>query len=153
MDNRSIVPYNPGLLMMFDAHINVEWCNTARAIKYLFKYICKGPDRTTMIITDDQADEIKSYLDCRYISACEAAWRIFEFEIQERSPAVIRLPVHLEGEQAVVIRDSDNLSMVVNKSDVNETMLTEWMKTNAIDENSKDLNICRISYKICVDRH
>lgn len=139
MDNKSVVPYNTGLLIMFDAHINVEWCNTTRAIKYLFKYICKGPDRTTMIITDDQMDEVKSYLDCRYISACEAAWRIFEFEIQERSLAVIRLPVHLEGEQAVVIRDNDNLNFIINREDVNDTMLTEWMKINVVDEHARSL--------------
>ncbi|XP_074297022.1 uncharacterized protein LOC141627694 [Silene latifolia] len=97
MDNRSIVPYNPGLLLMFDAHINVEWCNTARAIKYLFKYIAKGPDKATLVIKDDATDEIKSYLDCRYLSASEVAWRKFEFDIQERNPSVMQLPVHLKG--------------------------------------------------------
>ncbi|KAK9666496.1 hypothetical protein RND81_14G188700 [Saponaria officinalis] len=111
---RHIVPYNPGLLLMFDAHINVEWCNTARAIKYLFKYILKGPDKATAVITGDKEDEINSYLDCRYLSACEAVWRIFEFEIHERNPAVTRLPVHLEGEQAVVLKDKDNIKLTAN---------------------------------------
>ncbi|KAH9625167.1 hypothetical protein KSS87_008769, partial [Heliosperma pusillum] len=34
-------------------------------------------------------------LDCRYLSAAEAAWRIYEFDMQERYPSVMRLPVHL----------------------------------------------------------
>ncbi|CAI0385028.1 unnamed protein product [Linum tenue] len=45
LDNRFIVPYNRNLLVLFQAHINVEVCHQGRLIKYLFKYITKGPDR------------------------------------------------------------------------------------------------------------
>ncbi|PNY00838.1 ATP-dependent DNA helicase PIF1 [Trifolium pratense] len=79
LDNRYVVPYNRGLLLAFQAHLNVEWCNKSRAIKYLFKYLHKGPDRATMLIQDNVStnkttnsteittvDEIKTFLDCRY---------------------------------------------------------------------------------------
>ena len=79
--------------MKFQAHINVEWCNRSRSIKYLFKYITKGPDRATLILEENlhvdtstgmqnmtDTDEVKEYLNCRYVSAIEACWRIFEFE-------------------------------------------------------------------------
>ncbi|XP_074313836.1 uncharacterized protein LOC141649032 [Silene latifolia] len=115
LDDKSIAPYNPGLLVMFDVHINVEWCNTAKAIKYLFKYISKGPDKATLVIQEDTNDEIKAYMDCRYLSASEAAWRIFEFDIQERYPSIMRLPVNLEGEQTVVIKESDMLEEIIEK--------------------------------------
>ncbi|XP_074265342.1 uncharacterized protein LOC141587773 [Silene latifolia] len=147
LDNRSIVPYNPGLLLMFDAHINVEWCNTAKAIKYLFKYISKGPDKATLVIKEDTNDEIKAYMDCRYLSASEAAWRIFEFDIQERYPSVMRLPVHLEGEQAVVIKDSDVLEEVIEKKNSTDTMLTAWMATNARHPEARELSYAEFPTK------
>ncbi|XP_074303209.1 uncharacterized protein LOC141637635 [Silene latifolia] len=147
MDNRSIVPYNPGLLLMFDAHINVEWCNTAKAIKYLFKYISKGPDKATLVIQEDTQDQIKAYMDCRYLSASEAAWRIFEFGIQERYPSVMRLPVHLEGEQSVVIKDSDMLEEIFEEKNSTNTMMTAWMATNANQPDARTLSYAEFPTK------
>lgn len=42
IDNSWIVPYSPVLSRMFQAHINVECCNSVKAIKYICKYINKG---------------------------------------------------------------------------------------------------------------
>ncbi|KAK6947198.1 DNA helicase Pif1-like [Dillenia turbinata] len=71
----------------------------SRAIKYLFKYINKGPNRTKAILEHvDGAtyDEIKTFLNCRYLSPYEAAWRIFEFDILEnRRSKLIHLPDEL----------------------------------------------------------
>ena len=98
-------------MVKFQAHINVEWCNHSRSIKYLFKYITKGPDHATLIFEENlhvdastgmqnmtDTDEVKVYLNCRYVSAIEACWRIFEFEIHYRQPAVQRLSFHIENQ-------------------------------------------------------
>ncbi|GFX67059.1 ATP-dependent DNA helicase [Trichonephila clavipes] len=43
-DNRWIVPYSPLLSKTFKAHINVEYCNSVKSIKYICKYVNKGND-------------------------------------------------------------------------------------------------------------
>lgn len=40
--NQYLVPYNPYLIMKYNAHVNVEVSNTVSAVKYLYKYIYKG---------------------------------------------------------------------------------------------------------------
>jgi len=79
--NRYVVPYNPNLLLKYQAYLNIEWCNQSASIKYLFKYINKGYDRITATLVPAQNDdgttrqtigEIKHFLDGRYISPYEA---------------------------------------------------------------------------------
>ncbi|CAF4798859.1 unnamed protein product, partial [Rotaria sp. Silwood2] len=113
VDNRWIVPYNPYLIMKYNAHINVEICATVKSIKYLFKYVYKGHDcaniKLQRPVQEDTAaaqgtlewDEIKAHLDARYVSAPEAAWRLFEFPLHDKSHAIIRLAVHLPSQEPV----------------------------------------------------
>ncbi|GKD91255.1 DNA helicase PIF1, ATP-dependent [Tanacetum coccineum] len=80
-DNKHVVPHNRYLVLKYRVHINVEWCNRSKAIKYLFKYLNKGPDRAIIIIEENikngttmgtenvlEVDEIKNYLNCRFLS-------------------------------------------------------------------------------------
>ena len=147
-DNRYVVPYNSYLLLKYQAHLNIEWCNQSMSIKYLFKYINKGYDRITAALvpvenedgtTKQTVDDIKHYLDGRYISPCEACWRIFSFQIHKRSPAVERLYFHLPNENSVIFEDGDDINVLLSKPTIKESMFTSWLQANNIFQQTKDL--------------
>jgi hypothetical protein len=139
MDNRHVVPHNPKLLLKYHAHINMEWCNQSNSIKYLFKYINKGSDRISSVIVpnDDSTssqpppvDEIKQYIDCRYVAPSESAWRIFSYSIHGRKPAIERMFFHDKGQNSVYYRDYERITNVLLKPSVTESMFTSWMSAN-----------------------
>lgn len=118
IDNRWVVPYSPILSNMFNAHINVEFCSSERAIKYICKYMTKGIDFAAFNLIDTSTphprDEIKTYAAGRYVDSNMAAWRLFKFPLHERHPAVSRLHVHLENGQRVYFRPSTFQQRVTN---------------------------------------
>jgi hypothetical protein len=67
VDNRWIVPHNQVLSKMFQAHINVEWCHSMKAIKY----INKGSDLAVFQLQNTALilDEMQSFLLGRYIGS------------------------------------------------------------------------------------
>jgi hypothetical protein len=67
--NQHVVPYNKFLTLLFECHINVEVPVNSTAIKYLYKYITKGHDRSYMKL--EGWDETKAYVDARYVSLLE----------------------------------------------------------------------------------
>ncbi|XP_074306237.1 uncharacterized protein LOC141641477 [Silene latifolia] len=75
-------------------------------------------------------DEIKRFYDCRYLSACEAAWRIFGFDIHYRTPAVERLQYHLPDEQSIVFQDDDWVDEVVENTSLGVSQFLNWMGCN-----------------------
>ncbi|XP_076881623.1 uncharacterized protein LOC143529797 [Bidens hawaiensis] len=149
LDNRSVVPYNIKLLKRYQAHINVEWCNQGSSIKYLFKYTNKGPDRATMYFANGgegknteerHIDEIKEFYDCRYLSACEASWRIFAYDVHHKVPAVMRLPFHLPGKKQVIYGTDDDIENVLEKTDtVSSSVFELWMECNRTDHKARKL--------------
>ncbi|XP_031111921.1 uncharacterized protein LOC116015896 [Ipomoea triloba] len=138
LDSRYVVPHNRYLLLRYKAHINIEWCNQSRSIKYLFKYVNKDNDRVTAEFYNSTTnengegvvDEINMYYDCRYVSACEAAWRLFSFEVQYRTPAVERLSFHLPNCQSIVFADDENIDNVLGRETVGQSMFKGWLEAN-----------------------
>ena len=136
IDNRWVVPYNPYLLSKYRAHINLEVCNTIKAVKYMYKYVYKGHDRVMVEFQGDKNDEIKRYVDARYVSASEACWRLFTFCMQDRFPPIQRLALHLENQQSVTYREGHAEEAVQRLKD---TTLTAWFKENERNPESNSL--------------
>uniref|UniRef100_A0A7N0UU60 ATP-dependent DNA helicase n=1 Tax=Kalanchoe fedtschenkoi TaxID=63787 RepID=A0A7N0UU60_KALFE len=130
VDNHWIVLHNLYLSCKYDAHINVEICSSISAIKYLFKYVYKGHDRTTAVIENE--NEIKQYIDARYVSAPEACWRLIGFKMHDHLPPVQRLQVHLPDQQQIVFNAGGDLPDAVNNDRARKTALMEWFDANCM---------------------
>jgi hypothetical protein len=144
LDNRWVVPYNPVLLMRYNCHINVEICSSIKSVKYLYKYIYKGHDRTSFTVDangDEQrvVNEIKQYRDARMITAIEAVYRLFGFKLYSMWPPVLQLQVHLPGMHMVAYKDTDDLRDVIERAKSQKSMLTEYFKMNAINPTARKL--------------
>jgi hypothetical protein len=148
-----VVAYNRWLCRKYKCHINVEVCNSVKSIKYVYKYVYKGPDRAELRLERVEvvdaphpppaagarpfhpravdSDEIKEYLEGRYLSASEAHWRLAGFPLHEMYPAVARLQVHLPGKNHVYFRDAAQLSAEDIKRISEGTTLLKWLDFNA----------------------
>ncbi|PAA61494.1 hypothetical protein BOX15_Mlig031738g1 [Macrostomum lignano] len=166
MDNRSVVPYNPGLLLLFECHMNFEVCATVKSVKYVIKYLLKGGDMASFKFEankkpsgpgEQAADgerqegsaskaptqakkegrnEIKEYLLARYIGPMEAVNTILGFEVHNRFPAVIRLCVHKSNEQLVYFNEQNASTKARAPRD---STLTAFFKLCRTDEFARGL--------------
>nr|GEU78993.1 DNA helicase [Tanacetum cinerariifolium] len=102
-----------------------------------------GDASTSMGEKHIQVDEIQNYVDGRFVCPFKACWRIFEFLIHCKEPAVQILNVHLENAQSVTFRKRDRLDIIVNMPKKKKTMLTEWYVPKG-GENKKSLG--RLTY-------
>jgi hypothetical protein len=92
----------------------------------------KGHDRTYVTIQNEDdvetaPDEIKVYIDARYVSACEAVWRILKFPMSANFPAVQRLQLHLPDMQSVTFDPEAQSGMdLLDHDKIRKTTLTEF---------------------------
>ncbi|CAL8991776.1 unnamed protein product [Prunus brigantina] len=119
VDNSWVIPYNPWLLLRYDCHINVEICASIKSVKYLYKYVYKGPDRVAL-----------EFVDARWVCAPEALWRIFKFVINRIYPTVERLQIHLPNMHQVRFQSDQTITNILIDERLNKTMLTEFFTLN-----------------------
>jgi hypothetical protein len=149
LDNRYVVPFSPQLSLKFNCHINVEHVADIEVVKYLHKYIFKGPDaaiikREFYDPTDGTKkildyNEIDSFLNCRYLSAPEAAWRIFNFEIVNKNYSVERLDIHLPGKQNVFLEPTATTEEIKKAKDNKKSKLMAFFELNSELENEENI--------------
>nr|XP_047129403.1 uncharacterized protein LOC100202463 [Hydra vulgaris] len=146
VDNRWVVPYNPWLSKKYQAHINVEACMSIKSVKYLYKYVYKGHDCANVVINESvDHDEINTYLDCRFVSAPEALWRIYEYSISDMSHTIIRLQIHLPDNQRVHFNEGEE-QVAIDRAAQRDTHLTAWFKLNAENNEARQYSYVEIPY-------
>ena len=84
-------------------------------------------------------DEVQQFLNCRYISACEASWGAFGFPIHHRYSAVERLSFHLPNQQYVVYESNVDVSELVDNPRVCESQFLSLMEINGKEEEVRKL--------------
>ncbi|XP_012847965.1 PREDICTED: uncharacterized protein LOC105967922 [Erythranthe guttata] len=81
----------------------------------------------------------KTTLDNGYLSACEAMWRLFNFDIHYRDPSVIRLSFHLPDHQPIVFNENQSLQSVLDRPSAKQTMFLAWFEANKNYPHARDL--------------
>ncbi|XP_026436770.1 uncharacterized protein LOC113334784 isoform X2 [Papaver somniferum] len=141
VNNSWVVPYNPWLLKKYDCHINVDICSSVKSVKYLYKYVWKGVDCVCMEVSSEKGieDEIKQYVDARWICPQEALWRIYKYQMNKICPPVVSLQIHLKDHQKILLPEGRTVRAVLQRERASRTKLTEYFKKNAEDEFARTL--------------
>ena len=140
VDNRWVIPYNPMLSARYECHINVEVCASAKATKYLFKYVTKGNDRALVRteVEGQPRDEIQEYQDLRSVGSMEGTWHLMNFDITERYPAVMALKIHLENQQQVVFDHDQEIEAMEAQRQTELTAFFDFNSGRLEDGDSPD---------------
>ncbi|KAL6581726.1 hypothetical protein OROMI_005740 [Orobanche minor] len=119
---------HPRLYELVSTHMMHGLCSSSGNEKACMK---KGKyQENNGTVGEQHVDETQNYYNCRYVSPCEAVWRIFAFDIHYRDPAVQRLSFHLPDEQSVVFNDGDTIDYVVENQGTKQSMFLGWMECN-----------------------
>lgn len=138
LDNRFVVPHNAYLLAKYNCHINVEVCTTVKSVKYIYKYVYKGYDSATVEVgsIQDRQDEVKNYVNGRYVGSTESMWRIYEFPMHFQSHTIMRLDIHLPNRQNIIFREGHEQQAIQN---VRNTKLLAYFQLNNEDRYARQI--------------
>ena len=137
LDNKCVVPYNPYLSKRYNAHINVEICGSVQSCKYLYKYVYKGPHITSVgVEPHDKHDEIKKFVNSRFITGSECMWRFFSFDVHGRDQSVQCLVVHENNQHSVIFHEDKPQEAL---GETQTTTLLGWFELIKCDEGAQKL--------------
>eukprot|EP00794_Sanderia_malayensis_P021395 gene21395-biopygen17171 len=141
VNNSWVVPHNITLLLKFDCHINTEVCTTIKSVKYIFKYIHKGNDMAQVEIREGHQepdahhdivhDEIRQYLNSRYVGPHQAMYKLMQYEMYDQSHTIVRLAIHLPDQHTVYFTDPD---LAAHRN--NDSMLMAYFTLNQREQNA-----------------
>lgn len=132
-----MVPYNTYFSAKFQSHINFEICSGVRAVKYIYKYVCKGHDRIVAQVSGSE-NEVSKFRDAIWIAAHEACWRIFGFDHSIMYPAVHPLDIHLPDQHRLTFRNDQSLAEIQHQFQSAYTELLAYFERNRVDPSPRD---------------
>jgi hypothetical protein len=99
--------------------------------------VLKPPDSAAITI-----NEIDSHLNGRLLSCSEAVWRFLGLQLHKEYPPVMRLHIHLPGQQSVIFDPTaDDVQETSNSS---TSTLLQWFQLNQRDEAARQYLYTRI---------
>ena len=143
VDNRRVIPYPPYLLPKYKCHLNIEWCSSVDNVKYVCKYIFKGHDLGKVIIEkvgDNEVlhyNEIKHYVNGRFVSSFEAFWRIYELDLHDFSHSVEHLQIHEPNMQRILV-PANAEETEVREACERDSMLMAFFRLNQEDPEARE---------------
>jgi len=75
-------------------------------------------------------NEVKNFMDSRYVSAPEAMWRLLGYKMHDQSHSILRLAVHDPDSRSIVFHP-DHIHEAVNSAEFSDSTLTAWFKLNS----------------------
>ena len=105
----------------------MQVCSSVQIVKYLRKFIFKNSDHG-VLETNEVVNEIKEFLEGRYVGAQEAYWRLFDFETNRKSHSIFCLHVSLPGQQYIIFQEGASLQYMIDEN--TKTKLTKFFELN-----------------------
>ncbi|KAF7801896.1 uncharacterized protein G2W53_041007 [Senna tora] len=119
LDNRFVVPYNMALLLRYQTHINIKFCKQSRSIKYLFKCVCKGHNKITVALCNENTASERNPLLSDSLSTFQT--------------------------KSVVFCDEDAIDDVVEKATLNHKKFLAWFEAKKIHPIARDLTYAQFT--------
>ncbi|CAN6685799.1 unnamed protein product [Malus baccata var. baccata] len=144
VDNRWVIPYNSWLSSDMIVILMLRFVAALRVLSILAFEVHHEPIQ----------DEIKQFVDARWVCAPEALWRIFKFVTNRLYPSVERLQIHLlEGQTIhfyphqrvvdILADDTNSMTMLTNQRDklwnerMNNHKVIGWIYAVSSNEGEK----------------
>lgn len=97
-----VVPYSPHLLLLWQAHCNVQYCTSGGLAKYISKYVTKAEPKSLVNIHSE--NHTASHLLARRMGSMEVMVLLLSFPIFQMSSACMYLPTAIPSERVSVVK-------------------------------------------------
>jgi ATP-dependent DNA helicase PIF1 len=88
---------------------------------------------------ENEIDEIRQYIDARWVTPPEALWRIYGFELSKIYPSVMQLQLHLPNMHMLSYNRKEKIKDSINHGGVDRSMLTAYFEANMLHDKARGI--------------